>query len=94
MAFLKSLLFPVQVFCFPGFESNVLVNKSKEKNPGKNPPPYVFFLYFIIERNNAVVLKYMILNSRSIRAVYHFAAGQEGSALRFSLFDIVNPLRK
>jgi hypothetical protein len=84
-----------QVVGFPGFESDVLVNKRKEKIDTKIHDPYLSFLDFIVKRDHPVVFeKGDIEQPFQDGGFAHFAAGQYGSTLGFFFFDIGNPLEK
>jgi len=85
----------LQVFGFPGFKRDVLVNKSKEKFLAKIPYPHFFLFYLIVKRDYpAVPVEGDIEQPFDYSGFTHFAAGQEGSALGFFLFDIVDPFKE
>ena len=82
-------------FDFPGFERDVLVNKSEEKILAKIHYPGIIFFDFIVKRNHPVVfVKSDIKQPFHDSGFAHFAPGQDGCALGFSFFDIVYPFKE
>ena len=81
------------IFFFPAFKSNVLVNKSQEKIPGKCFQPLIVFFDLKIKRNHFIVFMENNIEKPLQKSAFScFSPGKKCRAFSDSYLDFINPV--